>query len=355
MVSGHPGKFLIQFTRRTQNPEDVQTCRSDGKMATNSRLFPGLLWAGDWYYVNDEEARRSLALHARDITHLLPFWLGITEEGELNPDIDVEAERIAEDTGLPILPIVHNYSSREYGPLVHRILTNAYLSRSLIRNIVRMVRGRHYQGVNIDFEFVPPRDRPYLTSFMRELYEALSPQGRQVTISVPAQLQENPRHPFSGAFSYRDLAEYSDFLYVLAYDEHFASPGPVASIGFVRRVMDFAETQVPVTKLKLGIPVYGYDWALPDGFPLTLSYEDAIETARIYGATISYDEIAQEPHFTYTADNVEHVVWFEDVRSFTVKFLEALKRHWMGMGVWRLGQEDPDVWQALRGLIDRRP
>ncbi|HHV78463.1 MAG TPA: glycoside hydrolase [Firmicutes bacterium] len=303
----------------------------------------------DWYYVNQDIAREDLLLHARQIDHLLPFWFGITEEGGLNSEADRVAEMIAEQAGLPILAIIHNYSSREYGPLVHRVLTNEVIRRNLIRNIVSLVRMKQYLGVNIDFEFVPPRDRPNLTAFMRELYEALAPLGKQVTISVPAELEENPQHPFSGAFSYRDLGRYSDYLYVLAYDEHFAVPGPVASIGFVRRVMDFAETLVPVAKLKLGIPVYGYDWVPQGGFPLTLSFADAIETAQIHGATIIYDEEAQEPHFTYTADGVEHIVWFEDVRSFRVKLEEVLRRMWRGIGVWRLGQEDPRTWLLVDG------
>jgi len=307
----------------------------------------------DWYYANEDIARKDLELHARQIDHLLPFWFGITEEGGLNSDVDREAERLAQEARVPILAIIHNYSSREYGPLVHRVLTNETIRRNLIRNIVRLVRTRRYSGVNIDFQFVPPRDRPNLTAFMRELYETLAPLRNQVTISVPAELEENPQHPFSGAFSYRDLARYSDYLYVLAYDEHFATPGPVASIGFVRRVMDFAESQVPVVKLKLGIPVYGYDWVPPGGFPLTLSYADAIETARAHGSTIVYDEEAQEPHFTYTADGTEHVVWFEDVRSFLVKLGEVLRRMWRGVGIWRLGQEDPRVWLFIEPAVDR--
>lgn len=322
-----------------------------------SELLPDnnrYLMDNDWYYVNEDIARQDLQLHARHIDHLLPFWFGITEEGGLNSDADREAERTAEEANLPVLAIIHNYSSREYGPLVHRILTNEAIRRNLIRNIARLVRMKRYLGVNIDFQFVPPGDRPNLTSFMRELCEALTPLGKQVTISVPAELEEIPQHPFSGAFSYRDLARYSDYLYVLAYDEHFATPGPVASVGFVRRVMEFAETQVPIAKLKLGIPVYGYDWVAPGGFPFTLSFAEAIETAQAHGATIIYDEEAQEPHFAYTADGVEHIVWFEDVRSFLVKLEEVLRRMWRGIGVWRLGQEDPRVWAIVGALRERR-
>gem|GEM_PF-4232414 len=44
-------------------------------------------------------------------------------------------------------------------------------------------------------------------------------------------------------------------MYVLAYDEHFARSGPVASIGFVRRVLDYALSVIPREKVRLGMAV----------------------------------------------------------------------------------------------------
>ena len=42
----------------------------------------------------------------------------------------------------------------------------------------------------------------------------------------------------------------------------------VAPIDQVRRVVEYALTRIPREKISLGIPNYGYDWALP--FELSL-------------------------------------------------------------------------------------
>ena len=46
-----------------------------------------------------------------------------------------------------------------------------------MKNIARIVAQRGYDGVNIDFENVPPADRTVLTKFMKELAAELRPKG----------------------------------------------------------------------------------------------------------------------------------------------------------------------------------
>ncbi|MEW5935921.1 MAG: glycosyl hydrolase family 18 protein, partial [Bacillota bacterium] len=174
----------------------------------------------NWFYVPDPPGLASLRAHGRRIDYVLPFWFGVREDGGLQDMSDAEGVAAIQGFGLPVLAIVHNYSSPSFGPLIHRLLTTDELRRVLVRSITEMLRSRGFAGVNIDFEFVPPGDRAALTLFMRELYAALRPLGFLTTISVPAELEDNPRHPFSGAFSYPDLAPVSDQMYVLAYDEH---------------------------------------------------------------------------------------------------------------------------------------
>ncbi len=301
----------------------------------------------NWFYVSTNEALVDLMLHAREIDNLVPFWFGVTDQGTLVDQSQPEALRVARENNLPILAIIHNFADPQMSELIHEILTTPALRQNLVNSIEELLISRNFAGVNIDFEFVPPPDRAALNTFMRELYRRLSPRFR-VTISVPAKLEENPRHPFSGAFDYETLAMFSDELFILAYDEHFSVPGPVASIGFVRRVLDFAITRVPRYKIKLGMAAYGYDWVEAGGMPRALSYNEAIALAREYGSVIVYDETAQEPTFTYTADNVRHIVWFENARSFSAK-LDLVNEYGLaGIAVWRLGQEDPRVWEVIR-------
>lgn len=299
-----------------------------------------------WFYVNTPDSRSSFVQHLDKIDALVPFWFGVTQEGGLLDQSDPEAERIAKENNVPIIAIVHNYSNPQLGAIIHDLLTDETLRHRLVDSIEQMLAARSFAGVNIDFEFVPPADRPYLNAFMRELYTRLAP-WFLVTISAPAKLSDDPRHPFSGAFSYATLGRYSHQVFILAYDEHFTQPGPIASIGFVQRVLDFALTEIPREKIKLGMAVYGYDWREEGGFPETLSHAEAVARARRHGVPIVYDEQAQEPTYTYTVNGVRHIVWFEDARSFAVKLGLIRRLGIPGFIAWRLGQEDPRIW----GLI----
>lgn len=66
------------------------------------------------------------------------------------------------------------------------------------------------------------------------------------------------------------------------------------------------------------------------------------------GAVIRYDEQAQESTYSYVKNGVRHVVWFEDVRSFGAKLALASELGLIGIGVWRLGVEDPRIWDLFR-------
>lgn len=302
-----------------------------------------------WYFDIAPGAIDDLNEHAHDITTLIPFWYGVKSDGTLADMSSQEVKNIASQNNLPIFAIVHNYSDPKKSQLIHDLLSNASLRNTLIMNITTMAVYNNYPGINIDFEFVPPEDRNNLNAFMENLYSSLKNVGKIVTISLPAEIEDNPRHPFSGAFQYSILGQFTDQAYILAYDEHFSNPGPIASIGFVRSVLNYAVTAIPSRKIWLGMAVYGYDWAEGSNYPRTLSYSQAIETAKNLGATIIYDETAQESTYTYTIDSVKHTVWFEDARSFQAKLPLISQYNLSGIAIWRLGQEDPNIWNIIRG------
>ncbi|WP_026485788.1 glycosyl hydrolase family 18 protein [Caldanaerobius polysaccharolyticus] len=300
-----------------------------------------------WFYVSSPDAKQDLSEHGNLIDKLVPYWYGVKADGTLDDQAEKDVKETEAQKNIQVYPIIHNYSSPQMRDRIHNLLSNPQLRSTLVTNIVNMAVGEKYPGVNIDFEFVPPEDRQNLTTFMQMLYTELSGKGIKTTISVPAELKDNPDHPFSGAFNYSAIQRFCDEMYILAYDEHFATPGPIASIGFVRNVLNYAVTVIPPNKIRLGMAVYGYDWTENVTIPRTLSYNQAIELARNLGANITYDETAQESTFTYTMNTTSHTVWFEDVRSFTAKLELLMEYNIPGIAVWRLGQEDQRIWNIL--------
>ena len=102
----------------------------------------------------------------------------------------------------------------------------------------------------------------------------------------------------------------------------------VAPVNEVRRVIEYATSVMPPEKIMMGIPLYGYDWALPyvpgGDWAGSISPQQALELAAGYGATIQYDNVAQSPYFYYWQNGEEHVVWFEDARSIRAKLYSLM-------------------------------
>ena len=100
----------------------------------------------------------------------------------------------------------------------------------------------------------------------------------------------------------------------------YGPPMAVAPIGAVRRVVEFALTQMDAAKILLGFPNYAYDWTLPFTAGATRAQSIGNEAAPLlaaqYGAEIQFDTQSQTPYFTYLDEAGQpHEVWFEDVRS----------------------------------------
>ena len=114
----------------------------------------------------------------------------------------------------------------------------------------------------------------------------------------------------------------------------------VAPINQVRRVLKYALTKIPPSKICLGVPNYGYDWPLPyvrgATKATTLGNVEAVQTAVFYGVPIQFDETAQSPYFNYTSEGMFHEVWFEDVRSLSAKFGLVKEYGLRGMGYWQI-------------------
>ena len=126
----------------------------------------------------------------------------------------------------------------------------------------------------------------------------------------------------------------------------------VAPLPNVRQVLDYAVTEIPREKIYLGIPYYGYDWPLPfrqgETQARSLSNQAAVDLAIAQGADIQYDEAAQSPWFTYTAeDGAAHVVWFEDVRSVEQKYSLMDELGFLGGGYWSITRGFQQNWSFV--------
>ena len=138
----------------------------------------------------------------------------------------------------------------------------------------------------------------------------------------------------------------------LAWGYTYGPPMAVAPLNQVRKVVEYALTEIPAVKIDLGIPNYGYDWSLPYERGVTkaatVNNVQAVRIAVEQGAEIRFDDVAESPYFKYTADGVAHEVWFEDVRSLSAKFSLMEEYGLRGCGYWQIMQWFRANWLLLR-------
>jgi spore germination protein YaaH/peptidoglycan/xylan/chitin deacetylase (PgdA/CDA1 family) len=294
------------------------------------------------FYVNwDPASMVSLRLNLAHLTHLVPEWLTLENgRGDVTDQTDQTVVTIAEEAKLPILALISNYRDGWRGGEVHQAITNLDARANLIDNIYSNLREHHFQGVNIDFENLSARDREPLVDFMRELYGKLHPEGLLVTESTPV---DDP------AFDLKRLAQYNDYLLPMLYDEHYQSgtPGPVASEDWFDDQLERLAKVVPADKTVIGIGNYGYDWRIGGHGGAEMSFGDVVAAALGNQGEIHWDAEQSNPVLRYTAGKERHEVWFLDAVTALNQVLHAADYGFRGVGVWRLGGEDPGLWRVL--------
>ena len=136
----------------------------------------------------------------------------------------------------------------------------------------------------------------------------------------------------------------------------YGEPQAVAPYNQVRRVLQYAVTEIPAGKILMGIPNYGYDWVIGSYSPATVvSNVGAINIAVQNNAQIFFDETSKTPYFNYRDDSGRrHEVWFEDARSIRAKLALAAEYGLYGVGYWNLMRPFPQNWAVLNALYDIR-
>ena len=251
------------------------------------------------------------------------------------------------------LPMVKN--TIEYNDWT-TVMTDTAKQEFMVEQLDALVTQHNYDGITIDFEGLNATDRPYLTAFMERLYNRFNPKKKLVAMAVAAKTRDTTTG-WSGPYDYAALAPFLDYMLIMAYDYNWATgnPGPIAPMDRLRLTADYALTKVPAKKIIWGVGVYGYDWGVTDegkadGKAEYRTFAEANALAVAPGSTSGYDKASHAPWVRYRRDDKPRELWYEDRRSFEAKLDLIAEKKLAGFGIWRLGQEDPLIWQSIANV-----
>lgn len=350
------------------------------------------------YYVPyDPTSWASLQAHADALDFVATQWVTVDACGGLGSRDDQTLKQFAAAHGLKVLPSLLTGSAS----LNHSLLTDQDVSDQAVDQIVAYTLAENYAGFDLDLEAVDAADRDALTDFVGRVADGLHQQGRLLTLALPPK-DRDVTVGWAGAYDYAALGAEADAITIMAYAYRgpFSGPGSVAPYDWVQRVVAFATQQIPPGKVLLGLAFYGYDWNTTSGGARSVSYSQAAALADQYATPFTFDPQAQSATFTYASapgdrpppsqptpglahditvrepppcgdtpppspaparppsastppdEPQTHEVWIEDSASAVARVGLADRYGALGIATWRLGLEDPRVWDAIGA---RRP
>lgn len=329
--------LLIMKTNESKEiSQNLTTYFSNVKLNSYDVKFLG------WLIENDEASLSSFKNNSKSITWISPTSSYITRGGVFVGKVSNSVVEFAKTNNVLLIPLVANEGFSK--DVAHEFLTNPKVRDEVLSNLTNFVVKNNYDGINIDFEGVDPSDREALTDFMGLLSIRLHEHSKIVSIDVPAKTYDS-KEGWSGAYDYKALGNYCDYVVLMVYDYHWSgsSPGPISPLDWLRDVLNYATSVIPKEKIIVGIPFYGYDWSGGRGSGITFS--EAINLAIRTNSKVYFDGDSGEYYFKSQG----HEVWFQGAKSTELRLNIIVHNYNItNIAAWRLGAEDPKTWKVIQ-------
>ena len=321
----------------------------------------------------------------RDIS---PFWYGLTGEtsikdkyaiGKYTTPIEQVIARLKLN-GLLLLPTITDDNPKL---VLANLLANSNSRTNIVQTIKSLVLKYNYDGIDLDFETFYTQDgrsswpalQPNWVAFIKELSTALHDQGKLLSVSSPPDFAPETKRAGNSVYSWAEIGPLIDRLRIMAYDFSTTSPGPIGPLGWSEDAVKYAVTQLPASKVFLGIPGYGRDWitkvdgvcpkdfatAVVVGAKAAVIMREALALATSNNAIPTYSDVNSESTFTYKKNYVDptnsasfctasRTVWYPDERSYTARTNLVGKYRLGGVAVWTFGMENAAAIATIRDI-----
>jgi cellulose synthase/poly-beta-1,6-N-acetylglucosamine synthase-like glycosyltransferase/spore germination protein YaaH/peptidoglycan/xylan/chitin deacetylase (PgdA/CDA1 family) len=294
------------------------------------------------FYVNwDENSKVSLKRNIHSLQTVIPEWYHIKPDFTLKSEVQQDVKNLVLDNNVKLMPLVNNFIGGKWDTdTIHNLLNSPAGRAAFIQRLYNEAKTNGYTGFNIDFESIKPEDQDNVTAFMTELYNKFHANGLEVTQDVPADDE---------AFDYGALSKVTDRMIVMLYDEHYQTgkPGPIASDSWFEHSLE--QLDIPPEKLIVSLGNYGYDWIENSNQPAdTMTFGDIMDMGAASQLKIQWDETSGNPYVRYIDGHDKHIVWFLDAVSLYNELKTSMDQGAKGVALWRLGSEDPSVWNLLK-------
>jgi len=299
------------------------------------------------FYTNgDPYSYTSLEKHASLITHLCPEWITVLNGmGDIQIDADSRLPKFCASKGITLMPLLTNLAGDTWLPEAVENLAHAPPERQerFFAKIIAALRDAKAKGVVIDWEQIDPAYKKDLTTFIDKFCDALHNDDKELWLTVqPGQDLDY--------IDFDELSDNVDRFVASLFDEtsDIDPPGPLGSRSWFEGWLNVLLEGGDSKQWIITLGGYGYDWTVGGKKAELISFAEAMSRGR--NAEIESAEVTgpgYNPYFYFEDGDKEHAVWFLDVVTFLNQLRAVRDQKAGGFALYRLGTEDPAIWDAL--------
>ena len=307
----------------------------------------------------------------KGLTTIAPTWFSIADtDGNLNSIASPEYVNYAHQSNLEVWAVLRDFHGgiSSYDE-TYEVLSHTSKRTKLINQTIAEALQSGVDGINLDFELISLECGEHYIQFVRELGVKCRQNGLVFSIDnyVP--------QPYNEHYNLKEQGIMADYVFLMAYDEHVDSSyeaGSVASYGYVEQGIQAALKKVPAEKIVVGIPFYTRLWFETPKTEAELAEQQGTEAAEYpnkisstamgmdeskdlleaNGIQAEWDENTKQNYAQWEADGGMYKIWLEDMSSLEEKLKLIKSNNLAGVAEWKLGWENPAVWDLILQYIN---
>lgn len=292
-------------------------------------------FTGPW----DRRSDEAVARHGAALSRIISGWITLDTTSFL--PVQLYPDTIRDDPLVQgrAMALITSYNGSRFHPEIIRGLGQSPEAAAVTAGaIAALMDSAGYRGVVIDFEGMTPRDLEPLLAVTRAVSDSVRAHGvHTVVIAVPA--------GDTAAYPAALLLESADLIMAMLYDQHWSgsAAGPIAAPDWVTRNLGTRVAEIGAARIIAAFPLYGYRWRRAADTEV-ISFDDARRLTTNTNIPLARDHASATLHAS-SPEGWE--LWVSDH-----ELLETLVRDARQLGVrtfalWRLGLEDPAVWDFI--------
>lgn len=343
---------FIGYLRNSRLGDEVEIEKSSDFLApvySHKSMGEGVHPTLAFHQITTREANNTLDTllpNAAEANIVAPTWYVLSDNaGNFISYSDANYVAKAHAAGKKVFATLNNFDAGKVD--AKALFSEAKHRSALIENLVKDLKEKQVDGINVDIELLPESAARDYLEFMREL--SIACRTEELFLSVDCYVP----YSYNAYYNIKELGEICDYVVIMCYDEHYAGSeeaGSVSSLSYVERGIDESAAKMDKNRVIIALPFYTRVWITDANGKLrseALSITKAKEWITEKNVPLEWKEDIGQYYGVIQDGNEKKEIWMEDEKSMEAKMSLLREKGIQGVAAWKLGQEPQGFWSIL--------